>query len=184
MTQLTRCVWCITVSHAREVLLWKSFWMMSSVIWIRTLNSIIVSGKQQIMLHWLHLQRHSNNTRNSSLTASTTLLDTHAWQKTKQDMWNRRRNLLVRTRLWSAGYFAGNYQYLIQDDIQSFHWSKEYCTLHPLVIYYKDNEGNLQHYSLCFISDDNTHNTSFVHKIHTLLVEFLKQRLPNVTKIY
>ena len=36
----------------------------------------------------------------------------------------------------------------------------------------------------CFISDDNTHDTSFVHKIQTLLVEFFKERLPNVTKIY
>ena len=110
---------------------------MSSVIWIQTLNSIIASGKQQIVLQWLHLQWHLNNTRNSTLTASTTLLDTHAWQKPKQDMWNRRRNLSVRARLWSAGDFAGNYQYLIQDDIQSFQWSKEYCTLHPLVIYSK-----------------------------------------------
>ena len=36
----------------------------------------------------------------------------------------------------------------------------------------------------CFISDENTHDTSFVAKIQTLLVEFVKQRLPNVTKIY
>ena len=36
--------------------------------------------------------------------------------------------------------FAENQQYLIQDEIQSFHWSKEYCTLHPLVIYCKDAE--------------------------------------------
>ena len=48
-------------------------------------NSIIVSGKQQIVLYWLHLQQHSKNTRNSSLTSSTTLLDTHTWQKSKQD---------------------------------------------------------------------------------------------------
>ena len=68
--------------------------------------------------------------------------------------------------------FAENYQYLIQDEMQNFHWSKVYCKLHPLVIYYKYTDGNLQHYSLCFISDDNTHNTSFVHKIQTLLVEF------------
>ena len=80
------------------------------------------------------------------------------------------------------GDFAENYQHLIQDEIQSFHWSKEYCTLHSLVIYYKDVDGNLQHYSLCFISDDNTHGTSFVHKIQALLVEFLKQRLPTVTR--
>ena len=82
------------------------------------------------------------------------------------------------------GDFTENNQYLIQDEIQTFHWSKEYCTLHPLVIYYRDTDGNLQHYSLCFISDDNTYNTSFAHKIQTLLVEFLKHRLPNVTKIY
>ena len=82
------------------------------------------------------------------------------------------------------GDFAENYQYLIQDEIQSFHCCKEYCTLHPQVIYYKDADGNLQYYSLYFISDDNTHDNSFVHKIQTLLVEFLKERLPNVTKIY
>ena len=81
------------------------------------------------------------------------------------------------TKVMVLGDFAENYQYLTQDEIQSFHWSKEYCTLHPLVIYYKDADGNLQHYSLCFISDDNTLNTSFVHNIQTLLVEFLKQRL-------
>ena len=82
------------------------------------------------------------------------------------------------------GDFAENYQYLIQDEIQSYHWSKEYCTLHPLIIDYKDADGNLQLYSLCYISDDNTYDTSFVYKIQRLLVEFLKQRLPSVTKIY
>ena len=82
------------------------------------------------------------------------------------------------------GDFAEDYQYLIQDEMQSFHWSKEDCTSHPLVMYFEDADGNLERYSLFFISDDNTHETSFVHKIRTLLVEFLKQRLPNVTKIY
>ena len=31
---------------------------------------------------------------------------------------------------------AKNYQFLIQGKIQSYHWSKEYCKLHPLVVYY------------------------------------------------
>ena len=82
------------------------------------------------------------------------------------------------------GDFTENYQYLIQDEIQRFHWSKEYYTLHPPVYYYKDADADLQHYSLCFISDGNTHDTSFVHKVWSLLMEFLKQRLPNVTKTY
>ena len=32
-------------------------------------------------------------------------------------------------------YFAENYQFLGQDEIQSYHWSEEYCTLHPLIFY-------------------------------------------------
>ena len=48
------------------------------------------------------------------------------------------------------GDFTENHQYLIQDEIQNSHWSKEYCALHPLVIYYKDVDGNPQHYSVSF----------------------------------
>ena len=97
----------------------------------------------------------------------------------KQDTGNRR-NLSVE----SLQDFDENYQYLIQDAIQSFHWSKEYCTLHLLIICYKDADGNPPHYSSCFISHDNTLSTSFIHKIQkTLMVEFLKERLPNVTEI-
>ena len=47
------------------------------------------------------------------------------------------------TKVMVLGDFAENYQYLTQDEIQSFHWSKEYCTLHPLVIYYKDADGSI-----------------------------------------
>ena len=50
------------------------------------------------------------------------------------------------------GDFAENYQFLIQ----SYHWSKEWCTLHPVVVYFKDDTGSLQHISICFISDDNS----------------------------
>ena len=33
------------------------------------------------------------------------------------------------------GDFAENYTFVVQDEIQSFHWSKQYCTLHPAVLY-------------------------------------------------
>ena len=69
------------------------------------------------------------------------------------------------------GDFAKNYQFLIQDEIQSYHWRKEYGTLHPLVIYYCKAEGHLQHLSLCFISDNNTHDTNFVYQIQTMMVD-------------
>ena len=38
------------------------------------------------------------------------------------------------------GDFAENYQFLVQDQIQSYHWSKEQCTLHPLIVYFIDGE--------------------------------------------
>ena len=59
------------------------------------------------------------------------------------------------------GDFAENYQFLIQDEIQNYHWSKEYCTLHPAVVYFKDDTGSLRHISICFILDDNSHDTYF-----------------------
>ena len=46
--------------------------------------------------------------------------------------------------LWD---FADNYQFLVQDEIESFHWSKEYCTLHPFIVYFIDNDGNIRHNS-------------------------------------
>ena len=80
--------------------------------------------------------------------------------------------------------FHENYHFLVEDEIQSYHWSKEYCTLHPLVVYFIDGDGNLQHNPLCFISDYNNHDTSFVYKIQTILVDYLKENLPIVDKIF
>ena len=64
------------------------------------------------------------------------------------------------------GIFAENYQFLVQDEIQSYHWSKEYCTLHPLVLYFIDGDGN------------------FVYKIQIILVDYLKENLSIVDKIF
>ena len=63
-----------------------------------------------------------------------------------------------------VGDFAENYQFLTQGKIQSYHWSKEYCTLYPVVVYFKDDTGSLRHISICFISSDNLHNTCFVKR--------------------
>ena len=82
------------------------------------------------------------------------------------------------------GDFAENYQFIVQHEIQSYHWSKEYCTLHPLVVYFIDGDGNIHHNFLCFISDDNNHNINFVYEIQTILVDYLKSNLPIVDKIF
>ena len=60
------------------------------------------------------------------------------------------------------GDFAKDYQFLIQDDIQSYHWSKEYCKLHPLVVYYL--VVNLS-------------------QVQTMLVDYLKANRPHIKKL-
>ena len=40
--------------------------------------------------------------------------------------------------------FAENYQYVLQDEIQSFHWNNSKCSIHPATIYYKDVSNFLQ----------------------------------------
>ena len=82
------------------------------------------------------------------------------------------------------GDFAENSQFLVQDEIQSYHWSKEYCILNRLVVYIIDSGGTIQHNFLCFISDDNNQDTTFVYKTQTILVDDLKESLPFVDKIF
>ena len=79
--------------------------------------------------------------------------------------------------------FAENYHYIVQDEVQGYHWNKEQCTVHPVVIYYKDGENNLQNKLLCFISDDLDHDTSFVHELQRQTSEYIKATLPTVETV-
>ena len=54
--------------------------------------------------------------------------------------------------------FAENYSFVIQDEVQGFHWNNAQATLHPFVIYYK-LDGGLQCSSMCVISDCLKHDT-------------------------
>ena len=40
-------------------------------------------------------------------------------------------------------YFAENYSFVIQDAIQGYHWNNSQATLHPFVVYYREDEGQL-----------------------------------------
>ena len=42
----------------------------------------------------------------------------------------------------------------------------------------------IQHNSLCFISDDNNHDTNFVYKIQKIIIDYVKENLLIVDKIF
>lgn len=86
--------------------------------------------------------------------------------------------------VYVVGDFAMNYQAVVQDSIQGFHWRNIQTTLHPFVCYYKETEDSeVIHTSVTMVSDHLKHTTTTVYASQKKLVEFLKGKVPNLKKI-
>ena len=79
--------------------------------------------------------------------------------------------------------FAENYHFIVHDEVQGYHWNKYQCTLHPVVIYYKDQQNQLIHKSICVLSENLDHDTSFVHELQRLVCNFIQETLPQIKHI-
>ena len=75
--------------------------------------------------------------------------------------------------------FAMNFNCLLPKEIQSYHWTKMQVTLHPVVIFYRSNE-EVKHHSICFISDDLTHDVSMVKLFQERTMAIVKELFPEV----
>ena len=73
------------------------------------------------------------------------------------------------------GDFAENYTFVVQDEIQSYHWSKNQCSLHPVVIYFMKEK--LEESSYCVISDDLNHDFGFVNQVMHQTIDHIKRNL-------
>ena len=81
--------------------------------------------------------------------------------------------------------FSENFKFLVQDEVQGFHWNGLQCTMHPVAIYSKSNENKLIETSICFISYDLNHDVCLVYQILSDTVKFVKQDMnPNVSMIH
>ena len=80
--------------------------------------------------------------------------------------------------------FAENYKYVVQDEVQSFHWNNRQCTLHPVVLYFMDNSNLLQESSLCILSDDMDHDVSFVHEVQRFTAQHINETHPVVDTVH
>ena len=87
---------------------------------------------------------------------------------------------------WCFFFYLTRHSYIaklkITSSWESYNWSKEYCKLHLLVIYYLAPRGNLRHDSLCFSSDGNNHYTSLLYQVQTMLIYYLKDNPPHIIK--
>lgn len=79
--------------------------------------------------------------------------------------------------------FSQNYAYVTQDEVQGHFWSRNSCTLHPVVIYAK-KEGTLENKSLCFIADGLKHDVSAVHIFIKHTIKYVKEYCPGIKKVF
>lgn len=73
--------------------------------------------------------------------------------------------------------FAENYLFILQDEVQSYHWTNSQATLHPFIVYYKW-EGKIKHLQYVFISECLQHNTVAFYTFQKKLISLLKETLP------
>lgn len=78
-----------------------------------------------------------------------------------------------------------NYCYVIQDEVQSYQWTQNRCSLHPVVIYTCAEPGNdLIISSLCAVSDDLEHYVVFVNKKQKVIAQFLNKKFFQVDSVH
>lgn len=70
--------------------------------------------------------------------------------------------------------FSENYSFVVQDEIQAFHWNNGSATIHPFVCHYI-KEGKLTKLCYIVISQSTQHDTVAVHLFQRKLLEFLTE---------
>ena len=81
------------------------------------------------------------------------------------------------------GDFAENYSFVVQDEVEGFHWNNIQCSLHPAEIHYRKSD-TLHRLSYTVISDDTKHDVKFVYKVMQVIISDIQERLNNLKFIY
>jgi hypothetical protein len=112
-------------------------------------------------------------------------LKTHHYVSIQQsEFLKTKRSQLKREECIISGDFSENFTFVVQDEIQSYHWVNAQATLHPFVIYYRpDSSTDVVTKSYCIISDYLKHSTTAVYSFQKAIIPELKSLAPHVTTI-
>ncbi|XP_071500413.1 uncharacterized protein [Diadema antillarum] len=80
--------------------------------------------------------------------------------------------------------FAENYSCIPLEEVQSGYWGQQGVTIHPIVVYFRDDDGVLVNKSYVCVSDEKAHNSSTVLAILCQLVPKLKELVAGLTKVH
>ncbi|KAL5508956.1 hypothetical protein EMCRGX_G004228, partial [Ephydatia muelleri] len=69
--------------------------------------------------------------------------------------------------------FSENYSFVVQDEVQSFHWNNLQATVHPFLCYYREINGKLNNICFTVISENKDHDSIAVHLFQKKVIEFL-----------
>ena len=78
--------------------------------------------------------------------------------------------------------FSENYKYVVQDDIQQRYWPQTAITVHPVVIYVKE-DGKVINKNLCFFTEDLKHDVPVVKVFVAKILDHIKKEFPKVENI-
>jgi hypothetical protein len=81
------------------------------------------------------------------------------------------------------GHLSENYSFIIQDAAQGFHWNNQQTTIHPCVSYFKNSENEFENLRFVLISECLYRDTVMVYSFQKHLIAFLKENVPNISKI-
>lgn len=82
-----------------------------------------------------------------------------------------------------CGDFSENFSFVLQNEAQSYYWSKKQATIHPFVVYYKNEKGELMHLSYVVISECLKHDSVAVHLFIKKLIQFLETKFKVISKL-
>lgn len=70
--------------------------------------------------------------------------------------------------------FSENYTFVIQNEIQAYHWVNKQCTIHPFALYWKEN-GQDKRKSIVVIAESLKHDVTAVYLFQKKLIAKIKQ---------
>jgi hypothetical protein len=79
--------------------------------------------------------------------------------------------------------FAENYSFVVQDEVQSFHWSNLQCTVHPFCVYFKNAENGLENFSFVVIAESLQHNIVAVTLFKNKIIQYIQDRFGIISKL-
>lgn len=107
----------------------------------------------------------------------------HFVAKAQANYLNERKRNLKKNECIIIGDFSENYGFLVQDAIQSFHWSNNQATLHPFCIYFINSENEMTTKAISIISDSLSHDATTVNAFLQALVPEINILAPEVNKL-